>query len=84
MKYGPHLPEATEFVTPKELAELANISPNMVFTYIRTERIWALRQNEKWVINRTYAETWAINHVSKRKERQERQQALRESQLSGW
>jgi hypothetical protein len=82
--HGPEISEGTEFITPRELAVLAEITPNMVFTYIRTKRIWAVRKDDKWVINKQYAETWARDHVSKRRIRQERQQALRESQLSGW
>lgn len=73
-------------MTPKELAKLADVSPNMIYTYMRTNRLAYVtitdsKGNNKVVFETAYAIEWATQHVARRKRLRENRLALIESQL---
>lgn len=70
-------------MTPRALANLAGVTPNMVYTYLRHGRIEHQKLNGKYVIDDAYGQEWARAHNVKRAARNQRNQQKIQQELKG-
>lgn len=66
-----------------EMAEQAGVRPQMIYNYIKAERIPAERTEQGIMIDDEFAEEWIASYLVSKAERERRKQQKIEAELRG-